>query len=252
LERTALEAGSLRNRPVTLAEYPAGMNKDFQNGVDRESLDETRDEVQEEIHFNPTSSRANHRREISSVSVYPDGFESARSSMQTLLDMVDCQLAQAAPPSVRSKHSNSSRASIDSLSNKENVHVQARKSSRIKYIAAEQSSINSNDSKYSLGSPMPYEQRPRPDDVPQSVTKLRTLSILSSRDRNTHSSTGTDSIVNSPTAPLSMSKRQTNASKLRPLQLARSATSKARGILRKNEVLPQVVVRPPSNGDRII
>jgi len=33
---------------------------------------------------------------------------------------------------------------------------------------------------------------------------------------------------------------------LKPLKLARSETSKQRAILRKNEVLPAVVVRPPS------
>ena len=33
---------------------------------------------------------------------------------------------------------------------------------------------------------------------------------------------------------------------LKPLKLSRSETSKQRGTLRKNEVLPSVVVRPPS------
>jgi hypothetical protein len=37
--------------------------------------------------------------------------------------------------------------------------------------------------------------------------------------------------------------------KLKPLMLARSDTSKVRGIIRKQEVLPDVVVRPPSTTD---
>jgi len=38
--------------------------------------------------------------------------------------------------------------------------------------------------------------------------------------------------------------------KLKPLKLARSETSKIRGILRQTEVLPQVIVRPPSETER--
>ena len=37
---------------------------------------------------------------------------------------------------------------------------------------------------------------------------------------------------------------------LEPLLLARSETSKMRGILRKEEVLPHVVVRPPSETEQ--
>ncbi|KAJ8698800.1 hypothetical protein PTI98_005470 [Pleurotus ostreatus] len=40
--------------------------------------------------------------------------------------------------------------------------------------------------------------------------------------------------------------------KLKPLKLARSETAKMRGVLRKHEVLPDVVVRPPSNADQLI
>jgi hypothetical protein len=137
---------------------------------------------------------------------------------------------------------------LSSFVNKENSHTPARRHSKIKYIPADQSSITSNESRYSRNSNS-YVHRPRPDDVPESVTKLRPLSLLQSRERNTRSSVDS---VESPTAPLSLGKRQPQASKLRPLHLARSATSKARGMLRRTEVLPQVVVRPPSGAQSYI
>lgn len=82
---------------------------------------------------------------------------------------------------------------------------------------------------------------------------LRRLSLLQDRDTN--------AVETSPggTRPLLLGKKQLkiknenatpgSAAKsrvLKPLQLARSETSKLRGILRKDEVLPNVVVRPPS------
>jgi hypothetical protein len=236
LERTAFEVASVKSRPVTMAEFPGGVNL--------QGLSEPNEEVLEEIGFCPPENEPHHRRQTSSLSVYPEGVESARSSMQTLLEMVDTQLAKTAPSSVRSRNS---KASYDLYANKENANIQTRKQSSIKYIPADQSSITSNESNY-----LSYELRPHPHDVPESVTKLRPLSLLSGQGRNTHSSTSTDSVVNSPTAPLFSGKRQPQPSKLRPLQLARSATSKARGVLRRTEVLPQVVVRPPSTAENDI
>lgn len=83
---------------------------------------------------------------------------------------------------------------------------------------------------------------------------LRPLSLLQSRDTNRGSPERTH--------PLSFSKKSKkvvdenaspNASPdtvarkgLRPLTLARSETTKQRAVLRKDEVLPNVVVRPPS------
>lgn len=158
--------------------------------------------------------------------------------MQTLLDMVDSHLAKSSPSG---RPAQGSKASFDSIANKENTN-QTRRLSNIKYIADDQSSMISNESRY-----LSYEHRPRPDDVPESVTKLRPLSLLSGRGQIAHSSTGANSNTNSPTAPLFSGKQKTQTSKLKPLQLARSVTSKARGVLRRTEVLPQVVVRPPSN-----
>ncbi|KAF8076690.1 hypothetical protein FPV67DRAFT_1649473 [Lyophyllum atratum] len=105
-------------------------------------------------------------------------------------------------------------------------------------------------------------------DASQSGTKsgspsgnLRPLTLLQDRDPNTASP------VLSDTRPLTLGKRQKsrgaapvqdeNASpdssssnkSLKPLKLARSDTSKVRGFLRKVEVLPDVVVRPPSTTD---
>lgn len=103
---------------------------------------------------------------------------------------------------------------------------------------------------------------------------LRQLSLLQDRGNivNTHES---GSGRGSPTAdirPLTIGKKQ--KSRLRPLQLpkgdenanprvvpttrnrnikeltlTRSETTKARGVLRQTEVLPEVVIRPPSNSD---
>lgn len=86
-------------------------------------------------------------------------------------------------------------------------------------------------------------------------TNLRPLALLQNRDSNTSNGT----------RPLTLGKRQKSklapvqdenanpadsvSSKnknLKPLKLARSETSKMRGALRRNEVIPNVVVRPPS------
>ncbi|KAJ7129288.1 hypothetical protein C8R44DRAFT_776391 [Mycena epipterygia] len=81
---------------------------------------------------------------------------------------------------------------------------------------------------------------------------LRPLTLLQDRDTN----------AGGGTPPLSLRKKHNklhvvndeNTSpvetrggrSLKPLQLARSETNKARGVLRRDEVLPNVVVRPPS------
>ncbi|KAF9450669.1 hypothetical protein P691DRAFT_700859 [Macrolepiota fuliginosa MF-IS2] len=96
---------------------------------------------------------------------------------------------------------------------------------------------------------------------------LRSLALLQDRDPNTVTASPT---TLSETRPLSLGKKQksrraarevqdenTNPDSLRshgskslkPLKLARSETSKMRGVLRQNEVLPDVVVRPPSESN---
>ncbi|GLB34088.1 hypothetical protein LshimejAT787_0109720 [Lyophyllum shimeji] len=92
---------------------------------------------------------------------------------------------------------------------------------------------------------------------------LRSLTLLQDRNINT------DSPVLRETRPLTLGKRQKvrgaapvqdeNAHPdssvrnkgLKPLKLVRSDTSKMRGLLRKDEVLPDVVVRPPSTTEHM-
>ena len=94
---------------------------------------------------------------------------------------------------------------------------------------------------------------------------LRQLSLLQNRNMNPD----TTGPVVGVTRPLSLGKKQKlkptapvqdenarpdsnstdRSRKLRPLMLARSDTSKVRGIMRKQEALPDVVVRPPSMTD---
>lgn len=92
---------------------------------------------------------------------------------------------------------------------------------------------------------------------------LRPLSLLQNRDLSGADLAGTETRpltlgkvrksrtaapVQDENAPpdSSLSTRNKN---LKPLKLARSDTAKLRGQLRKNEILPDVVVRPPSTGD---
>jgi hypothetical protein len=94
---------------------------------------------------------------------------------------------------------------------------------------------------------------------------LRPLSLLKDRDVNTLP-TVHDAGAYGTTPPLSLRKKQksrlavvndenaeVNASpkrkNLKPLQLVRSETAKMRGILRREEVLPHVIVRPPSEAE---
>jgi hypothetical protein len=94
---------------------------------------------------------------------------------------------------------------------------------------------------------------------------LRPLSLLQDRNLNLD----TASPVVGDTRPLTLGKKQKSRmappvqdenarlgststgrnKKLKPLMLARSDTSKTRGIMRKEEILPDVVVRPPSMTD---
>lgn len=94
---------------------------------------------------------------------------------------------------------------------------------------------------------------------------LRPLALLQDRDPNAVSASPSEL---SETRPLSLGKKQKSrraaqeiqdentdpdslrsrgSKNLRPLKLGRSDTSKMRGILRQTEVLPDVVVRPPSD-----
>lgn len=92
---------------------------------------------------------------------------------------------------------------------------------------------------------------------------LRPLSLLQDRDPNT--AQGTSPLSVGETRPLTLGKKQKSRmaapqdenagpdsirsghrKNLKSLKLARSETAKMRGILRKGEILPDVVIRPPS------
>lgn len=92
---------------------------------------------------------------------------------------------------------------------------------------------------------------------------LRPLSLLQDRDTNRQETTSPGG-----TRPLTLGKKKQQQlmtipdddenndprsmnRKLKQLQLARSETSKQRGVLRASEVLPDVVVRPPSTGEHL-
>ena len=94
---------------------------------------------------------------------------------------------------------------------------------------------------------------------------LRTLTLLQDRG-NIVSGNNNTSPVTAEIRPLTLSKRQkipkarqdenvnpgaaaSRNKNIKALTLARSETSKMRGILRKTEVLPDVVVRPPSTSE---
>ncbi|KAL6309855.1 hypothetical protein BKA93DRAFT_925199 [Sparassis latifolia] len=85
--------------------------------------------------------------------------------------------------------------------------------------------------------------------VPGSPSGLRPLSLLQDRDVNRDASIGTRALA----AKKKQKKTDENANPyatakkgLKPLKLVRNDTTKARALLRKDEVLPDVVVRPPS------
>ncbi|PBL02998.1 hypothetical protein ARMGADRAFT_1050470 [Armillaria gallica] len=91
---------------------------------------------------------------------------------------------------------------------------------------------------------MSKKKTPSPPS-PNGANGLRPLSLLQNRDINL------DAGARATTPPLNVGRRlQVKAGKsLMPLKLERSDTSKARAVLRQEEDLPAVVVRPPSNVD---
>lgn len=92
---------------------------------------------------------------------------------------------------------------------------------------------------------------------------LRTLSLLQDRDSNRDATSDVASNGFAGTRPLVLGKKKSKVVKerdenaapsassgnkyLKPLQLGRTDSSKVRGMLRKNETLPSVIVRPPSD-----
>jgi len=103
-------------------------------------------------------------------------------------------------------------------------------------------------------------------DTRVSPTGLKRLSLLQQRDMNVMPSTpevdepSSDFSMKSGIRPLNLTRKYKAKGKpspgydgvtatSTPRNLVRSATSKDRGVLRKDEVLPDVVVRPPSQSE---
>ena len=96
---------------------------------------------------------------------------------------------------------------------------------------------------------------------------LRPLSLL--RDRDTNKDSGDDAVASKSagTRPLLLGKKKPKVKVtrsdenvdstgsgnkyLKPLQIHRSDSSRIRGLLRKDEVVPSVVIRPPSSSDHL-
>ena len=214
-----------------------------------------------------------------SASVYSDGFNTARSSMATMVEQPPNSATALLPRSFNAQQENYNLPSIPNTANAtagrsaSPYHLPrgAGKRSSIVYIKSDDSNIPSSTQPRSFISPKPLQ--PKKNNFSSSVKKLipkksfdasnsnstsespsplRKLTLLGNRDLNSPGG----SISGSGTPPLSISKKKSrtalsreNSGGLRPLQLARSATAKARALLRQEEVLPQVVVRPPSTSD---
>jgi len=88
---------------------------------------------------------------------------------------------------------------------------------------------------------------------PRTGSGLRKLSLLQQRDANVDHA---KEVHSGGIRPLKLPKKR-NADEnspepnLSPQALVRSATNKVRGLLRKDEVLPSVVVRPPSTSEHV-
>jgi hypothetical protein len=104
------------------------------------------------------------------------------------------------------------------------------------------------------------KQRKDATELAVKSGSLRSLSLLKDRDSN-HDSTGDVASTGfAGTRPLVLGKKKSKVVKenvapsarsgnkyLKPLQLGRTDSSQVRGRLRKDEALPSVIVRPPSD-----
>ncbi|RXW25474.1 hypothetical protein EST38_g448 [Candolleomyces aberdarensis] len=175
---------------------------------------------------------------------------------------------QPAPPMPKNKSTNK-RSSIVYIKSDENTPITTQQSSE-----SNSQSSRSSISQWSSRAVRPLIpkgsklQRKNTNDSTSSKEGLRQLTLLRDQDTNSlHSKSSHESLGN--TRPLTLGKKQKtrrmnvgaptqdenfipedevapSGKGIKPLVLARSETSKQRAILRKNEVLPEVVVRPPS------
>lgn len=228
------------------------------------------------------SSKSNLARAVSTRSLglraeVPHGVDTARSSMASI-NMVPPSAASTVtlfeldgpPVATSTPHQHIARGSKQSL-DQEVPPVPSRRSS-IMYIRSDstptavtppQATTMSSLAQWSSRAVRPL--MPKASNIlrkasggKRSPPGLRPLSLLQDRDANAPASPQLQG-----TSPLNVGKRvkvragrgenanpdqvQSKGRSLKPLQLSRSETSKMRGILRQGEVLPDVVVRPPSN-----
>lgn len=197
-----------------------------------------------------------------SASVYSDGFNTARSSAVTA---VDPAFNSAIALLTFREQQEAARATYElSTTSKSRgyhlpLHQPPLRKSSLKYINSDENAEPSRQPiqgqaripSLRLSSSFNKQNIPKSslkEDVTTSRSPLRKLTLLGNRDGNRPLEDNVDS--GASTSPLSINKRtKKDASGLRPLRLARSATAKARGLLRQKEVLPEVVVRPPSTNE---
>ena len=197
-----------------------------------------------------------------SASVYSDGFNTARSSMATMVDQPPTSATALLHP-IYDQQSSAPMPNAETTHKARSYHLPIlpiRKSS-IVYIKSDDNEQTAAapvqiDSRASKAEPRPASAKRQIPRTPKTISSdgstsspLRKLTLLGNRDLNRKGS-------GAGTPPLTISKkakrqadRENDGTGLRPLRLARSATAKARGLLRQDEVLPDVIVRPPSSSD---
>ncbi|KZT42974.1 hypothetical protein SISSUDRAFT_1058109 [Sistotremastrum suecicum HHB10207 ss-3] len=225
------------------------------------TLSTVREETNEASSTMPAPPNTNNEfaRPRSSMSFYPSGVDSARSSLLTLINALDAeaQVTQAATAFTSEAFVAATQPQPVDVETEgvRNFHLptQNRKQSSIKYARSDDSHDTEPQRRSSATTssiPIKRTQFRRPDgELPKS--KLRPLSLLQEREIDINISSA-EEVSQKVVTPLSIKKtisRGENAGALRPLKLSRSATAKARGLLRKNEILPAVVVRPPSGDE---
>ncbi|KAJ4496843.1 hypothetical protein C8R41DRAFT_909392 [Lentinula lateritia] len=177
---------------------------------------------------------------------------SASSRRSSIVYIKSDENATIMPPNATSTSSTSAMSSLAQWSSRA-VRPLMPKSSKLQRKASKASPPTQNTSK------------------PESPRGLRPLSLLQERDTNSAVGTGIQAANSPGTRPLVLAKKEgaaiskkakampvdenaspdaprsrRNKHNLKPLNLARSDTNKMRAILRQDELLPDVVVRPPS------
>lgn len=189
-----------------------------------------------------------------SASVYSDGFNTARSSLATMVEQPPTSATTLLPRSFRREQERFYNAPSELYTQKSQAspyHLPRDPSRRssIVYIKSGENIPSTlqntqSNSKNALRSSVKRLIPQKSFNAENSP--LRKFTLLGTRDLN-RSTNDTES----GTPPLSISKKikkepSEKERGLRPLKLARSATAKARGLLRQDGVLPDIVVRSPS------